>query len=115
VLDSAVDAEELFGENRAADEAIELRDKLRLYGEAVLGSGGTGGALPEIEGLLDIVGRGSSSTFVDEFQGCLAGGVPRPFTVTFISSLFRVRWREGDESGVRDWVCLWLGVCGVAS
>lgn len=48
-----------------------------------------------------IVAMPSSSTFVDEFQGCL-------LTLGFIVSLFDcgVRFDDGEDVGVKLWVCL---------
>ena len=81
------------------EEAIELRDKLRLY---MVGTGGISSevrARPETEGRRGdcfTVPRSSFSTLVELFH---AG---RDLSVLFGSPLLR----DGDESGVRLWLYL---------
>ena len=95
VEDCAVEAEDVTGDH-GREEAIELRDRLRLY---IVGIGGISSVdvrgRPETEGLrgdccLTVAARSSTSTFVELFH---AG---RDLSVAFVSAL-----RDGDESGVR--------------
>ena len=94
VEDCAVEAEDVTGDH-GREEAIELRDRLRLY---IVGIGGISSVdvrgRPETEGLrgdcLIVAARSSTSTFVELFH---AG---RDLSVAFASAL-----RDGDESGVR--------------
>lgn len=110
--DCAVDTEDVTGDH-GRDDAIELRETLRLY---VGYSGGTGGISSECryapvrEGRrgedLRVADRSSDSTLVELFQAGLL------LSVEFTSSRSSF-CADGDDSGVRLCECLWEGVTGV--
>lgn len=105
-----VETEDVTGDH-GREEAIELRDALRLY------SGGTGGMSSDRRYVLDdmdgrrgddftVPERSSPSTLVELFHAGLF------FSVAF-NSILSSRFADGDESGVKLCVCLWEGVTGV--
>src|SRR6266404_4178339 len=101
LVEAAVDTEDVTGDH-GRDDAIELREALRRYGDEPEGVAcmGAGITLSERCGRITEGRRGrSSSTFVEEFHGCF-DGVVLPFIVMFGSG--SSPRGAGEDSGVRE-------------
>ena len=104
--DCAVEAEDVTGD-QGREEAIELRETLRLYGVLLTELSGERSSrkwyCPAFESLRCPAGRivfplASSSTLVELFHlGRL---------IFKVKLLLTSAERDGDESGVRLWLCL---------
>ena len=112
LVDAAVETEDVIGDH-GRDDAIELRETLRTYGEEPEGVAciGVGVTPSERDGPMTDGRRGRSSLIlVEEFHGSF-DGVFLPLIVVFESGSSLLD--AGDDSGVRECEYLWPSLSGV--